>query len=239
MRTGRASALTDTGRRRPHNEDTFVCDPPLFAVADGVGGAQAGEIASRLAAAALEERLPDRARRGDARGADPDGQRPDLPPLARRSGRGGDGNGRDRASRRRGCGRHRDRPRRGLPRLPAAGRRVRAAHPRSLARRRARPLRATLDGGGRAPSAPLGDHARRRHRTDRRCRDAHRGCQPGGPLPDLLRRAHGHRARRADRGADPGSRSRPRCSGRGARRRGESCRRDRQHHRRPVRDHRG
>jgi protein phosphatase len=57
MRTGRASALTDTGRRRPHNEDTFVCDPPLFAVADGVGGAQAGEIASRLAAAALEERL--------------------------------------------------------------------------------------------------------------------------------------------------------------------------------------
>jgi protein phosphatase len=56
VRTGRASALTDTGRRRPHNEDTFVCDPPLFAVADGVGGAQAGEIASRLAAATLEER---------------------------------------------------------------------------------------------------------------------------------------------------------------------------------------
>ncbi len=56
MRTGRASALTDTGRRRPHNEDTFVCDPPLYAVADGVGGAQAGEIASRLAAATLEER---------------------------------------------------------------------------------------------------------------------------------------------------------------------------------------
>ena len=59
MRTGRASALTDTGRRRPQNEDTFVCEPPLFAVADGVGGAQAGEIASRLAAAALEERPTD------------------------------------------------------------------------------------------------------------------------------------------------------------------------------------
>ena len=64
VRTGRASALTDTGRRRPQNEDTFVCDPPLFAVADGVGGAQAGEIASRLAAAALEERAAGRARRG-------------------------------------------------------------------------------------------------------------------------------------------------------------------------------
>ncbi len=59
MRTGRASAHTDTGRRRPHNEDTYVCEPPLFAVADGVGGAQAGEIASHLAAAALEERAPD------------------------------------------------------------------------------------------------------------------------------------------------------------------------------------
>ncbi|MEI7760122.1 MAG: PP2C family serine/threonine-protein phosphatase [Thermoleophilia bacterium] len=57
MRTGRGSALTDTGRRRPHNEDTFVCEPPLFAVADGVGGAQAGEVASRLAAATLEERI--------------------------------------------------------------------------------------------------------------------------------------------------------------------------------------
>jgi protein phosphatase len=58
MRIGRAGALTDTGRRRTQNEDTFVCEPPLFAVADGVGGAQAGEIASRLAATALEERLP-------------------------------------------------------------------------------------------------------------------------------------------------------------------------------------
>jgi serine/threonine protein phosphatase PrpC len=59
VKTGRASALTDTGRRRPQNEDTFVCNPPLFAVADGVGGAQAGEIASRLAATTLEERRPD------------------------------------------------------------------------------------------------------------------------------------------------------------------------------------
>jgi protein phosphatase len=57
MRCGRASALTDTGRRRLQNEDAFVCDPPLFAVADGMGGAQAGELASRLAAAALEDRV--------------------------------------------------------------------------------------------------------------------------------------------------------------------------------------
>jgi len=46
---------TDTGRKRLRNEDAFVCEPPLFAVADGMGGAQAGEVASGLAAAALRE----------------------------------------------------------------------------------------------------------------------------------------------------------------------------------------
>jgi serine/threonine protein phosphatase PrpC len=55
MIVGRAAGVTDTGRRRRQNEDAFVCDPPLFAIADGMGGAQAGELASRLAAAAIEE----------------------------------------------------------------------------------------------------------------------------------------------------------------------------------------
>ena len=55
MRIGRAAGVTDTGRRRLRNEDAFVCEPPLFAVADGMGGARAGEVAARLAAAALEE----------------------------------------------------------------------------------------------------------------------------------------------------------------------------------------
>jgi serine/threonine protein phosphatase PrpC len=55
MRIGRTAGQTDTGRRRLRNEDAFICEPPLFAVADGMGGARAGEIAAGLAAAALEE----------------------------------------------------------------------------------------------------------------------------------------------------------------------------------------
>ena len=51
--------MTDTGRRRMRNEDMLVRRPPLFAVADGMGGARAGEVAARLAAAALEEASTD------------------------------------------------------------------------------------------------------------------------------------------------------------------------------------
>jgi PPM family protein phosphatase len=56
---GRVATVTDTGRKRRRNEDAFVCEPPLFAIADGMGGAQAGEVASRLAAAAVREPVPE------------------------------------------------------------------------------------------------------------------------------------------------------------------------------------
>ena len=49
------AVASDTGRRRRRNEDNYVVAPPLFAVADGMGGAQAGEVASKLATSALEE----------------------------------------------------------------------------------------------------------------------------------------------------------------------------------------
>lgn len=47
------AAQTDRGRRRAGNEDSYVVTPPLFAVADGMGGHSAGDLAS----AAVVERL--------------------------------------------------------------------------------------------------------------------------------------------------------------------------------------
>jgi PPM family protein phosphatase len=49
LRIADHASKTDVGRQRHTNEDNFYDQPPLFAVADGMGGAQAGEVASEMA----------------------------------------------------------------------------------------------------------------------------------------------------------------------------------------------
>ena len=71
------ASLTDVGRARQSNEDSFFERSPLFAVADGMGGARAGEVASAMAVEELaglddsgsraEERLREVARGANRR----------------------------------------------------------------------------------------------------------------------------------------------------------------------------
>lgn len=49
---------TDIGCTRDHNEDSLIVAPPLFAVADGMGGHAAGDVASEIAVNTLIELAP-------------------------------------------------------------------------------------------------------------------------------------------------------------------------------------
>ncbi len=123
MRIAASAAESNVGRKRRHNEDSYVSAPPVFAVADGMGGAQAGEVASALAAGAVTEAQADP-------GATPEQRVVSLIKAAnlrvheravvRRVGLrdGDDDDRRDALRRRQGD----DRPRRGLARLPPAPR---------------------------------------------------------------------------------------------------------------------
>jgi serine/threonine protein phosphatase PrpC len=77
LRASQTTWKTDTGRQRKDNEDNAFARAPLFVVADGMGGAQAGEVASQIAVEAFqaelsesgspEERLAERAQDANRR----------------------------------------------------------------------------------------------------------------------------------------------------------------------------
>ena len=51
------AAISDQGKARGNNEDSFVCLPEagIYAVADGIGGGEAGEVASATVVECLQE----------------------------------------------------------------------------------------------------------------------------------------------------------------------------------------
>lgn len=59
LRVSDYASVTDTGRQRRANEDALFARAPVFVVADGMGGAQAGEVASSTAIEAFGRGLPD------------------------------------------------------------------------------------------------------------------------------------------------------------------------------------
>ena len=59
LRAAETVCKTDTGRQRRDNEDKAFVRAPVFVVADGMGGAQAGEVASQIAVETFEQGLPD------------------------------------------------------------------------------------------------------------------------------------------------------------------------------------
>jgi PPM family protein phosphatase len=58
LRIAEQWVASDLGRQRQGNEDNYFVRAPLFVVADGMGGAQAGEVASEMAVESFADGLP-------------------------------------------------------------------------------------------------------------------------------------------------------------------------------------
>jgi PPM family protein phosphatase len=76
LRIAEEAGLTDVGRQRHTNEDRFFESAPMFAVADGMGGARSGEVASQIAVDEFTEH--------DAEGASPEDRLAQIAQAANR-----------------------------------------------------------------------------------------------------------------------------------------------------------
>ena len=59
LRVAETIQRTDTGLQRRGNEDSSYAQAPVFVLADGMGGAQSGEVASQMVIEAFAAGLPD------------------------------------------------------------------------------------------------------------------------------------------------------------------------------------
>ena len=183
MTSFRVGTATDTGRVRNNNQDSSLVGADLFAVADGMGGHQGGEVASALAVQILQ--------------AEATGASVDVVPSRRAAGQPGDlrEGGRRRGAARHGhdpvrapADRHAGRPARGLGqrrRLARLSVPRRDAHPAQRGpqpRGGPRPRRSAEQGHGGRPSAAPHRHPRARHRSRRGRRHRHGHPVPRRPL---------------------------------------------------------
>ena len=149
-------AHSEIGLIRKNNQDSGFASPHLIVVADGMGGAAAGDLASAVAIDTVRHVDAGHGRRADARGAGPGGQRgerPDRRPGRLRPGPGRHGHHADRRAVRRqraGPGPHRRQPG-----LPAARQHAGTAHPRPQLGAVAGRRRQDQRGRGGQPPAPL------------------------------------------------------------------------------------
>ena len=231
----RWGTATDPGRVRPGNEDSVLAVAQVFAVADGMGGHAAGEVASAVALQTIAARIGQRpASIASVTDVVRAAQRGCLPPLA---GRADDPrHGHD--ARPGGAGDRRRRqgpPGRGQrgrqPRLPLRRRRAAAADPRPQLRRG--DARRGSDHRGRGPPPPPSPrrHEGRGDRAVGRRRHVARHAGAGRPLPRLLRRARRRGDRRGHR-PDHHGRAGPADGGRRARHGSQRGGWSRQHQRR-------